>query len=96
MPPGRSATQPEPTVGDRLISALMGGILGFGTMLLIWLIVMYVGGRIGQDAAMPFYWNAIVGGLAAMGGFIAGPERMMDAFGKVWKLMGWGLFLGPD
>ncbi len=80
--------QPQLTPGDRLISALMAGILGFATMLLIWLVVLYLGGHAGEDVSLPFFWNRIVAGLAAGTGFIVGPERMLDGFGAVWRVIG--------
>ncbi|WP_165227108.1 hypothetical protein [Aquisphaera insulae] len=84
MPP----KTPNLTVGDRLISGLMGGILAFGTMLVIWFVVMYAGGRAGQDVTLPFYWVWGVALAAAFVGFVVGPERMMDGFENVWRLLG--------
>jgi hypothetical protein len=83
---------PEQTVGDRFISALMGGILAFGTMLVVWFVIMYLGGRAGQDVSFPFYWVWIVAGLAAVVGFAAGPERLMDGFASLWGGFGELLF----
>ena len=76
------------TVGDRLISALMGGFCGFGTALIIWLIVLYLGGRHGQDEPLAFEWTWMAGSLAAITGFFAGPERLMDVFERVWRTLG--------
>ncbi len=83
-----AARQPQLTPGDRLISALMAGILGFATMLLIWMIVLYLGGQAGQDVSFPFLWNWVVAGLSAVTGFFVGPERMLDGFGAVWRVIG--------
>jgi hypothetical protein len=87
-----AAKQPQLTASDRLISALMGGILGFGTMLVIWFIVMYVGGRAGRDVSFPFYWVWIAAGLVAAVGFLAGPEKLMDGIGGFWGAFGKLLF----
>ncbi len=80
--------KPQLTAADRLITALMAGILGFATMLVIWLIVLYLGGQDGEDLEIPFLWNWIVAGLAAVTGFVVGPERMLDGFGAVWRVIG--------
>ena len=85
--------KPQYTAADRLISALMAGILGFATMLVIWLIVLYLGGQAGEDVEIPFFWNWIVAGIAGVTGFLVGPERMLDGFGVVWRVIGaisWG------
>jgi hypothetical protein len=79
---------PPPTLGDRLISALMGGILAFGTMLVVWFIVMYAGGRSGQDVMLPFsfVWGTALAASAI--GFAVGPEPMMDGFEAIWRTLG--------
>jgi hypothetical protein len=84
------------TFGDRFVTALLGGICSFGTMLVIWFVVMYVGGRAGNDVAFPFYWVWIVSGTVAALAFLAGPERTMDVFEKVWGLIGLVLFRRVD
>ncbi len=89
MPARRPAKAKGLTIGDRSISALVGGVCGFLTMLLIWLLVMYWGGRFGQDVVMPFYWTWVAGGIAAAVSFAAGPERMMDGFGNLWRAIAW-------
>jgi len=83
-----ASRQPQLRLGDRVISAIMAGTLGFGTMLVVWLIVLYLGGRDEEDVSLPFYSNWIVAGLAAGAGFIVGPERMLDGFGAVWRVIG--------
>jgi hypothetical protein len=45
--------------GDRLVTALVAGVCGFGTMLVVWLLVMFVGGRCGEDLGFPFYWTGL-------------------------------------
>jgi hypothetical protein len=90
----RPARNHELTLGDRVISALLGGLCGFSTMLLIWFLVLNLGGRRGDDIALPFFWTWIAGGVAGAAGFLAGPERMMDGFGKVWRVIGWMLWGG--
>jgi hypothetical protein len=67
-----------------MISGLMGGILAFVTMLVVWFVVLYFGGRTKQDISLPFYVVWIVTGLAATVGFAVGPERLMDGFGGIW------------
>ena len=46
--------------------AFSGGILGFLTLLLFWLIVQSFGGRIENDLSLPFYWTWIGGGVTAV------------------------------
>jgi len=91
--PGR---QPGPheklTAGDRLVSALPGGLCGFGTMLLIWFVVMDVGVRTQQDVGLPFDWTFVGAGAVGAVGFLAGPERMLDVLEKVWGTIGVFLF----
>jgi hypothetical protein len=77
----------ELTVGDRLVTAMMGFILAFLTMCLVWLVVLrYSGGA--MEPPLPFYWVWIVGLLGGAASFLAGPERMMDSFGWVWAVLG--------
>jgi hypothetical protein len=76
------------TFGDRLITALLGGICAFATMCLIWVVVMYLGGRRGADVSMPFYWVWIVTGIVSALAYVAGPEKTMDTFGRVWGWIG--------
>jgi hypothetical protein len=91
MGPKRN-TEPPLTYADRLVTALLGGICGFGTATVVWFLVMYVGGRHGSDVSFPFYWTLIVGGVAALLAFVAGPERTMNAFERVWAMIGVVLF----
>ena len=86
MNPGRPPQDQGLSLGDRLISALLGGFCGFATMLLIWLLVVHPG-RDGQ-AQPPFSWTWIAGAVAAAAGFLVGPERMMDGLGRVWGAIG--------
>ena len=92
MPPSKSNKSEALTLGDRLVTALLGGICAFVTMLVVWFVVIYVGGRTGNDVSLPFYWTWVVGlavaGLAAL----AGPERTMDVFEKVWGFFGFFFF----
>ncbi len=60
MPPRQPKPGERLTYGDRLVSALLGGICGFGTMVVIWFVVMYAGGRAGEDVAFDFYWTWVV------------------------------------
>ncbi len=95
MPP-RQPKQGEPlTVGDRVVTALLGGICAFGTMLLIWFLVLYGAGRSGEDVTMPFSVVWLVSGVVAALAFMAGPERMLDAFEMVWGVFG-RIFLGKN
>jgi hypothetical protein len=89
--PARRKGEPELTVGDRLFTAMLGFLFAFLTMCLAWLVALrYIDA--GPEAPLPFYWTWIVGLLAGAAGFLAGPERMMDAFGGVWKVIGMILF----
>ena len=93
MPPKKA----EPlTFTDRVVTALLGGICSFATMLVVWFVVMYAGGRTGHDVALPFYWNWVVSGTVAALAFVAGPDRTMDAFEKIWGLVGLILFWRAD
>jgi hypothetical protein len=84
MPP----QQPTLTIGDRLVTALLAGVFGFGTMLVIWFLVLNLGAHSGEDLALPFSWTWIAGGMAATLGFVVGPERMVDGFEGVWRGLG--------
>ena len=86
MNPGRPPQDQGLSLGDRLISALLGGLCGFATMLLIWLLVVHPG--LDGEAQPPFSWTWIGGAVAAAAGFVVGPERMMDGFGRVWGAIG--------
>lgn len=88
----KRSADPPLTFGDRLVTALLGGICGFATTIVIWFVVMYVGGRHGSDVSFPFYWTLIAGGVVASIAFVAGPERTMDAFEKIWGIVGVVLF----
>ena len=96
MPPQQSKRGEPLTFGDRVVTALIGGICGFGTMLVVWFIVMYVGGRRGADITLPFYWTWTVGLAVATLAFLAGPEPTLDAFEQVWGLLGKLLFWRSD
>ncbi len=88
MPP----RQPKLTTGDRLVTALLAGIFGFGTMVVIWFLVLNLGAHAAEDLWFPFSWTWIAGGLAAALGFALGPERMVDGFGGVWRALGGIMF----
>jgi hypothetical protein len=79
--------EPELTVGDRLVTAMMGFVCAFLTMCLVWFIALrYSGGS--MEPPLPFSWCWIVGLVVGAAGFLMGPERMMDGFGKVWGAFG--------
>jgi hypothetical protein len=61
-------------------------------MFLIWFLVVHPTGPKGGDISPRFYWTWVAGGVTAVAGFLAGPERMMDGFGRVWVAIGWVLF----
>lgn len=83
----RSKGEPELTVGDRLVTAVMGFLGAFLTMGVVWLIALrYSQGA--MEPPLPFYWSWIAGLVAGVAGFLVGPERMMDGFGRVWALFG--------
>lgn len=87
----RGRGEPEITIGDRLITALMGFLCAFATMCLVWFLALrFI--HVGLEAPLPFYWTWIVGLLGGAAGLVAGPERTMDAFGAVWKAIGSMLF----
>ena len=75
--------------GDRCVTALLAGIFGFGTMTVIWFLVLNLGAHAGEDLWFPFSWTWIAGALAAAVGFVVGPERMVDGFEGVWRR--WGI-----
>jgi hypothetical protein len=83
----RRKGEPELTVGDRLVTALIGFVCAFLTMCLVWLIALRFS-RGAMEPPLPFYWSWIVGLVAGASGFLMGPERMMDGFGKVWGVFG--------
>jgi hypothetical protein len=80
------------TLGDRLVTALLAGVLGFGSMLVVWFIVLYAGGRARNDVSLQFEWVWIVTGTLATLAFFAGPEHTMNGFEKLWALVGIILF----
>lgn len=84
------------TYGDRLVTALIGGVCGFLTMAVVWFLVMYAASRSGNDLALPFYWTWVVAGGVAASASLAGPERTMDAFEWVWGLLASLLFWRAD
>ena len=57
--------QPKLTLGDRAVTALLAGIFGFGTMAVIWFLVLNLGAHSGEDLWFPFSWAWIAGGLVA-------------------------------
>jgi H+/Cl- antiporter ClcA len=83
----RRKGEPELTVGDRLVTALIGFVCAFLTMCLVWLIALRYS-RGAMEPPLPFYWCGIVGFIAGTFGSLMGPERMMDGFGKVWGVFG--------
>ncbi len=82
------AQEEKLTIGDRLVTGLLAGILGFGTMAVIWFLVLNLGAHTGENLWFPFSWAWIVGGAAAATGFIVGPERMVDGFQGFWRALG--------
>ena len=87
----RRTRKPKLTIGDRLITALMGFIVAFLTMCLLWLLILRIWFA-AADTPPPFHWTWIAGLVAAAGGFLFGPERMLDGIGAVWRAIGaiWG------
>ncbi|MHC5539290.1 hypothetical protein ACYOEI_13815 [Singulisphaera rosea] len=81
----RSRHDPELTIGDRLVTAFVGGICTFGTAGLFWVILLGRTGRRGQELEIPFHWVGIITGVGALASFAAGPERTMDVFQVTWK-----------
>lgn len=92
MPPKQPGPSEKLTVGDRLVSALVGGACASATAALVWFLVLSAGGRTGHDVALPFWWAYAVAGGAAAAGFVLGPERLLDVLGRVWRLLGSVLF----
>jgi hypothetical protein len=88
MPPQQPGPDEPLTLGDRLVSALAGGLCGFATMLLVWFVVTYWWGEMGRDAPLRFYWTFVAGGVAAVLGVLTGQEPLMDGFGKAWAAIG--------
>jgi hypothetical protein len=85
----RPAQDHKPTLGDRLISALLCGLWGFATLVFVWVIAfnyVFVPIKGAADVVWTLctYTTWTAGGVAAALGFILGPERVMDGFGKVW------------
>ncbi len=87
----RRRNEPALTVGDRLVTAMMGFLLAFLTMSLVWLVALRFFGD-GPEAPLLFRWCWMVGLVAGAAGYVAGPERMMDAFGTIWRWIGGVLF----
>lgn len=92
MPPKRPKEALTP--GDRAVTAFLTGCFAFATMLLVWFVVMYAGGRAGHDVMLPFYWTWIVGLIVGAFGAVLGPETMMDGFEWVWWIIGLGFWKG--
>jgi hypothetical protein len=84
---GPRRTEPL-TIGDRLVAGFLGGLFAFGTMLVVWFLVLNAGGRTGNDVSLPFIWVWGVTGAVAALSFVAGPERMVDGFEAVWGVFG--------
>jgi hypothetical protein len=83
----RRTGEPNLTIGDRLITALMGFVVAFLTMCVIWFLTLRIWFAATDDAP-PFHWTWIVGLMAGAAGFAVGPERMMDGVGAVWRAIG--------
>lgn len=90
----RRRNEPALTVGDRLVTAMMGFLLAFLTMCLVWLVALRYFGN-GPESPLSFHACWMVGLVAGAAGSIVGPERMMDAFGAVWRTIG-GVLLGRN
>ena len=87
----RRTRKPTLTIGDRLITALMGFVVAFLTTCVIWFLILRIW-FVASDNPPPFHWTWIVGLLAGAAGFVVGPERMLDGIGGVWRAIGavWG------
>ena len=72
----RRTRKPKLTIGDRLITALMGFIVAFLTMCLLWLLILRVW-FVAADTPPPFHWTWMVGLGTGAAGFLIGPERML-------------------
>jgi sugar phosphate permease len=87
----RRKGKPKLTIGDRLITAFMGFVVVFLTTCLVWLLTLRIW-FVATDTPPPFHWTWIAGLVAAAGGFLFGPERMLDGIGAIWRAIGdvWG------
>jgi hypothetical protein len=80
----RRTREPKLTIGDRLLTALVGFVLVFLTMCVVWLLMLRIWFA-ATDTPLPFHWTWTVGLVAAVVGFMVGPEPMMDGIGAVWS-----------
>lgn len=83
----RRTGEPKLTIGDRLLTALMGFLVAFLTMCLVWLLTLQFW-FVATDRPLPFHWTWIVALVAAVAGFLIGPERMMNGFRILWAAIG--------
>lgn len=90
----RRKRKPKLTIGDRLITALMGFIVTFLTMCVVWLVILRFW-FVAANSPPPFHWTWIVGLVTAGAGFVTGPEPMLRGIGAVWGTIGaiWGAIL---
>ena len=86
-PPRKPANGRKPSLGDRAISGLIGGILSFATMLLVWLTMLSLFPNREAGPLLPFIWTWIGGLAGASAGILIGPERLMDGFQSIWRLI---------
>lgn len=75
----------ELTLGDRLVTGFIGGILTFSTVSVLWLLTRFLAGQYNNDLGIPFSWVWIITGVGALASSTAGPVRTMDAFQKIWE-----------
>ena len=72
--------KPNLSVGDRLVTGVLGILLGLITGSLIWVIASMRW----RAAAFPYWIVLAFAGVMGPLGFIIGPQRMMDVFEKIW------------
>ena len=84
---GKPEDARKPSLGDRAISGLMGGTLAFATMFVVWLTILSLFPNREAGPRLPFNWTWIGGLVGALAGIWTGPERLMDGFQSIWRLI---------